>query len=78
MELELHEGRIYGARYWTVRPFLNDAVKWDEIDDWCVQAFGPSPKDGIWTPGARWYANNLKYWFRNESDLTAFVLRWQT
>jgi hypothetical protein len=45
--------------------------------EWCVETYGPSPSDGVWTPGAKWYVNNSKFWFRTKEDLEWFVLRWQ-
>jgi len=85
MELELLEGRVYGARYYTVKPVpsWDPAGDWGGIDtwhnmvEWCVESFGPTPKDGTWTPSCRWYVNNAKFWFRNEIDRTVFVLKWQ-
>ena len=73
-ELQLSEGRVYGARYLTVHP--NNGSKWNEMMDWMVSTFGPSAEDGVWTPNMRWYANNSKFWFREEKDLTMFILRW--
>jgi hypothetical protein len=83
MELKLDEGRVYGARYYTVQPVFHAhpqtwfKAEWDEIENWCETSYGPTPKDGVWTPGARWYMNNSKFWFRNESDRTMFVIKWQ-
>jgi hypothetical protein len=83
MELEQGESRVSGARYYTVKPvFEHDALygfnatTWRELTEWCVETYGPTPVDGIWTPGARWYANNAKFWFRNDEDRTIFMLRW--
>lgn len=73
-KLELSEGRVYGSRYLTVHP--TNGSKWNEMMDWMVKTFGPSACDGVWTPNMRWYANNAKFWFRNEKDLTLFILRW--
>lgn len=73
-KLQLDEGRIHGARYLTVHP-LNGA-EWNDMMEWAVNTFGPTAHDGVWTPGMRWYANNAKFWFRNEKDLTMFILRW--
>jgi len=73
-ELELSEGRVYGARYLTVHP--SNGSHWNDMMEWCINNFGPSAVDGIWTPGMRWYANNSKFWFRNQKDLTMFILRW--
>ena len=68
-------GSIYGARYYTVKP---EGYDWHEIMKWMVETFGPSAHDGVWTPGMRWYANNAKFWFRNQKDRDWFVLRWSS
>ena len=73
-ELELNEGRVYGARYLTVHP--TNGAKWNEMMAWMVETFGPTAHDGVWTPSMRWYANNAKFWFRNEADQLLFLLRW--
>ena len=77
------EGRIYGARYYTCRPNFEwwnpgglTGTTWDDMDKWCTETFGEIPDDCVWIPGLRWYANNGKFWFRNEADRTLFVLRW--
>ena len=85
MKLEIDEGRIFGARYYTVHPVpgwdltydWGGVDTWNEMMEWCVATFGPAPEDGIWTPGSRWYANNARFWFRNEADRNWFLLRWQ-
>lgn len=83
MELECLEGEIFGARYYTVRPLFPAHAptwfrkEWDSMLQWCVETYGPTPEDGVWTPGSRWYSNNAKFWFRNEVDRTLFVLKWQ-
>lgn len=71
---EFSEGRVYGARYLTVHP--NNGWHWNEMMEWTVKTFGPTAHDGVWTPNMRWYANNAKFWFRNEKDLNWFILRW--
>jgi hypothetical protein len=82
MELRVGEGRVYGAVYYTVWPkfyahaetwFRSD---WNKMTEWCENTYGPTPEDGIWTPGARWYANDGGFLFRNEDDSMMFVLRW--
>ena len=73
-KLELSEGRVYGARYLTVHP--TNGTRWNEMMAWMVKTFGPSAWNGVWTPDQRWYANNAKFWFRDEKDLTMFILRW--
>lgn len=85
MELELSEGRVSGARYYTVHPVPNwdltgdwgDIDTWKNMTDWATAIFGPEPEDGVWTPGARWYTNNAKFWFREKKDLEWFVLKWK-
>jgi hypothetical protein len=78
---ECLEGRVFGARYYTVQPKFDHwsifvTENWDDMVAWCVQTFGPTPSDGIWTPGSRWYVNNAKFWFRKEEDKMLFLLRW--
>ena len=73
-ELELDEGRVYGSRYLTVHP--NNSTKWNEMMEWTVETFGPTAHDGVWTPNMRWYANNAKFWFRDQKDRDWFGLRW--
>jgi hypothetical protein len=50
---------------------------WDHMMQWMIDMFGPTAKDGVWTPEQRWYANNAKFWFRNEQDMLLFLLKWQ-
>ena len=71
---EFSEGRVYGAHYLTVHP--SNSQQWNEMMEWMVETFGPSAHDGVWTPNMRWYANNAKFWFRDEKDLNWFVMRW--
>jgi hypothetical protein len=82
MNLECLEGRVYGARYYTVRPIFEywwgtEPKEWDEMMKWCIDTYGPTPEDGVWTPSSRWYVNNSKFWFRTEEDRNWFMLRWQ-
>ena len=70
------EGRVYGARYFTVQP--SNGEPWHDMMAWMVETFGPTAHDGVWTPGMRWYANNAKFWFRNEKDRDWFSLRWSS
>ena len=82
-QLDLSEGTVYGIRYRTVKPAWEPDrtgwynQDWDNMVAWCVDTYGPTPDDGVWTPEARWYVNNAKFWFRNERDLALFVLRWK-
>jgi hypothetical protein len=79
-ELICSEGTVYGKRYYTVQPV--GMVNWKELEEWCVDRFGEC--SSIWEetknlapkPHQRWYANNRKFWFRDEKDRLLFVLRW--
>lgn len=83
LELDISEGTVYGARYYTVSPqFPAHAPtwfkpEWDAMIAWTVATFGPTPKDGVWTPNAKWYVNNAKFWFKERKDLEWFLLKWQ-
>ena len=75
--LELSKGTVYGTEYLTVHPSNSSA--WNEMMVWMIAQFGPSgtpTNPGCWSPDQRWYANNAKFWFRDEKDLTMFILRW--
>lgn len=83
MELKQCEGRVYGARYYGVEPIWGDGYlagwynqRWNDMLAWCVETCGPTPIDGVWTAGAKWYVNNSKFWFREKDDLAYFILRW--
>jgi hypothetical protein len=75
------EGTVYGNRYYCVQPVGGN---WLEMETWVTETMG---KHGgaIWghdpkkapLPNERWYANNRKFWFRNEADRTLFVLKWR-
>ena len=83
LSLTLGEGKVYGARYHTVTPEFGAnwatwfKMEWDEMVAWCVDTYGPSPKQGVFEPGGRWYTNNAKFWFRNECDRDFFILKWK-
>jgi hypothetical protein len=73
-ELVLAERRIHGSRFYTVEPVGGN---WLEMETWANKTFGPS--SSIWDMDkiGRWYANDRKFWFRNETDRTMFVLKWR-
>ena len=82
MELIINEGRVYGAKYYTVLPQVPEMYHqiqqtWLDMEKWMTETFGPQPENGVFTPGARWYANDSRFWFRNKEDLEWFILRWQ-
>lgn len=78
-DLMLNQGTVYGARYYTIEPIGGN---WREMETWCYEVLGET--GSIWQetknlapePHKRWYANNRKFWFRNEKDRTMFILRW--
>jgi hypothetical protein len=81
-DLVLSEGTVYGGSYYCVEPVGGN---WRAMEDWCIQTYGNST-GSIWAeeidkttpkPGERWYANNRKFWFREEKDRTMFILRWR-
>jgi hypothetical protein len=73
--LEHSTGTVFGKEYLTVAP-MNAEGLWPDMMSWMVETFGPSARDGVWTPDQRWYANNAKFWFRDQKDRDWFVLRW--
>jgi len=59
-----------GEYHWVRR-----AIKADERDNtdeaccaWCKENFGKS--------GARWFEKNGQFYFKDEKDMTMFILRW--
>lgn len=77
-KLEPSVGTVFGQDYFCIKPvgFIWNGIVWTEFENWCIESFGPTPKDGVWTADARWYANDGQFWFRDEKDRTMFVLRW--
>jgi hypothetical protein len=78
-DIKLDEGRIYGARYYTVEPV---GGSWKNMEQWCEETFGPHG-GAVWGneppfPNKRWYMNNRKFWFRTEKDRDWFLLRWRS
>jgi hypothetical protein len=77
-DLKLSEGKVYGARYYTVEPV---GGTWMDMEVWCLDTFG-YPGSHMWgnngapDPLERWYMNDRKFWFRQERDRTLFVLKW--
>ena len=73
-------GTVYGKNYYCVAiigsaTYGQNAI-WDSMIEWAIKTFGPTPKDGVWTPDARWYVNNARFYFREEKDRSWFILRW--
>ena len=85
MELTLSYGIVYGGRYTTVKPVfaeIDEIATWYDMEDWCVKVFGNiigsiwADPLGMGNPDKRWFMNNSKFWFRDEKDVTMFLLRW--
>ena len=81
-ELVLGESKFCGARFHTVEPIGGN---WADMQAWCTSTFGEASEawdfkttgeQFMWPELGRWYANNRKFWFRNEADRTLFVLKW--
>jgi hypothetical protein len=79
-ELILEQGIAFEQDYYMIyvngRSVYGDYNIWNDMIEWATDTFGPTPKDGVWSPGARWYVNNARFWFREECDREWFVLRW--
>ena len=86
-DLVIDTGTIYGCKYHTAQPIFEAhpetwfRKEWEEMEDWCVQTMGLP--GSLWansglTPelNYRWYMNNSTFWFREEKDLTMFILKW--
>lgn len=74
MTLLLEESKIHGARYYTIKPVFGD---WTTLEHWAVDTYGPPAS--IWLDGGeckRWYMNDSRFWFREQEDVTVFMLRW--
>lgn len=78
-DIVLNEGTVYGARYYTAEPIGGN---WLEMEQWCNKVFGDGCR-ALWgeakapEPARRWYANNRKFWFREEKDRDWFIVRWR-
>jgi len=59
--------------YW-VQPQYYTATDWVSMSEWVRATFG----DTAWSDQdkGRWVGSNRKFWFREESDRTLFVLKW--
>ena len=75
----LSEGKVYGARYYTAQPIGGN---WRNMEDWVIDTMGAST-GSVWADnpapnsGERWYANDRRFWFREERDRTMFLMRWR-
>lgn len=76
MKFKIEETRWHGARYHCIQPHSYE--HWDyaiPIVEWLAQTFGETG-DAWSSECERYYFNSGKIFFRNEEDLTLFLLRW--
>ena len=81
-DIRLSTGTIMDVPYYTAEPV---GGSWGDLERWVRATFG-EPGD-VWNIGKsdefawpnldRWYMNNSKFWFREESDRTLFVIKWR-
>lgn len=72
------EKTVSGTQYYCVEPLGGN---WVEMFAWAKTTYGDpadvwEAHDFIWPDAARWYANNRKFWFRDEADRTIFLMKW--
>ena len=83
-ELVLGQRTYMKTLYYTVEPVGGN---WLAMETWCVDTFGDrsnvwdittsySGEPPTWRERGRWFANDRRFWFRNERDRTMFILRW--
>jgi hypothetical protein len=67
-EFDIFDVEIRSTRRVRVRKPSLWSTSTQEIDDWCIQHFGP--------PGGRWFWSSFVFNFRDQEDYTLFLLRW--
>ena len=78
-QLKLSQIELNGESYYEIRPvgwMHKDELQWNDMITWVVDTFGPTARDGVWTPGQRWYANNARFYFKDIKDRDWFIMRW--
>lgn len=71
-DVRVSTGAVFGQKYHTVVLVGG----WDVTRRWCTEQFGGCG-DVHKNTNARWYENSQAYWFRDEDDVLAFILRWK-
>ena len=56
-----------------VKPCNYSIEQWHDMGEWMNKTFGHSNWGVI---DGTWVGSNRKYWFRNKSDRTLFLLKW--
>lgn len=57
--------------YWAEIPVDDDGeytLDFEQAKEWCETQFEAE--------GTRWFVKNEKFYFKNEQDMTMFILRW--
>lgn len=67
------ETKLHGARICGARP---DGGQWYEMEIWSCEKFG-NPGTIFEEEISRWYMNDRTFYFRDERDLTMFLLKWR-
>lgn len=72
------ENAVSGTQYYCVEPIGGN---WKDMETWTKQTFGEPGdvwpnQDFAWPESPRWVQNNRKFWFRDESDRTLFLMKW--
>ena len=58
-----------GEYHWVSLAQDPDAENnYNAAQEWCIEHFGKS--------GWRWYTHNGKFFFKDEKDMSMFILRW--
>lgn len=84
--VEVGNAKMYGAKYHTIIPYFNynsiSGYNYNssltDIFIWCLETFGDTDlsKNSTPAPGMRWYYFANRFLFRQDGDLTLFLLRW--
>lgn len=78
MKFVIAETQWHRCRYAVVAPGRWTQLctsDWNDLFAWCYESFGP--RGDVWSAEPhRWYANSGKLFFRDDADLTAFLLKW--
>lgn len=76
--LDTEEGTVFGTNYYIVSPVGGN---WKDMEEWTRLTYGEpadiwKAHDFMWPENGRWYMNDRKFWFRDESDRTLFLMKW--
>ncbi len=70
--IETGKAKSWLGEYHWVSPAVTEQNKHqnitDQATDWCKEYFGNS--------GSRWFEKGQKFYFKDEKDMTLFILRW--